>query len=193
MESWTDGSFLISAAPGAGKTRPALEFARRELQRRAIDGLVIACPTAPLTRQWARAAHAIGLELAPDSEHPRPPAGFHGVVVTYARIASSPQTWAAGIRERTLVIADEAHHLGEDLAWGESFGRACLPAARWLLLSGTPFRSDATAIPGVDYDADGLAEPDISYSTRTRSGTASAARSRLSPTTARSPGVAATT
>jgi superfamily II DNA or RNA helicase len=31
------------------------------------------------------------------------------------------------------------------------------------LLSGTPFRSDAAAIPGVRYDAVGLAEPDHSY------------------------------
>jgi superfamily II DNA or RNA helicase len=163
MESWERGSFLISAAPGAGKTRPALEFARRELMQRSIDGLVIACPTAPLTRQWARAAHALGLELLPDAESPRPPAGFHGVVVTFARIAMAPKQWAAGTRERTLVIADETHHLGEELSWGESFNRAFAQARRWLLLSGTPFRSDATPIPGVEYDSDGLAEPDISY------------------------------
>jgi superfamily II DNA or RNA helicase len=163
MESWSAGSFLISAAPGAGKTRPALEFARRELQRRAAEGVVIACPTAPLTRQWARAAHELGLELLPDADSPRPPSGFHGVVVTYARIANSPRRWAGGTRERTLVIADEAHHLGEELAWGESFAAAFTQASRWLLLSGTPFRSDAAPIPGVQYDANGLAEPDISY------------------------------
>lgn len=163
MESWTDGSFLISAAPGAGKTRPALEFARRELQRRAVDGVVIACPTAPLTRQWARAAHQLGLQLLPDADSPRPPSGFDGVVVTYARIANSPRQWAAGTRERTLVIADEAHHLGEELAWGESFTAAFTQASRWLLLSGTPFRSDAAPIPGVEYDANGLAEPHVSY------------------------------
>ena len=163
MDRWQQGSFLISAAPGAGKTRPALEFARRQLHARAVDGLVIACPTAPLTRQWARAAHALGLELAPDAESPRPPHGFHGVVVTYARIANAPRVWAAGTRERTLVIADEAHHLGEELAWGVSFSEAFTAASRWLLLSGTPFRSDATPIPGVEYDGDGLAEPDVSY------------------------------
>ncbi len=163
MEDWREGAFLISAAPGAGKTRPALEYARGELHDRAIDGLVIACPTAPLTRQWARAAHALGLELAPDADSPRPPRGFHGVVVTYARIASAPRAWAGGLRERTLVVADEAHHLGEDLAWGVSFSEAFTAAARWLLLSGTPFRSDATPIPGVEYDVSGLAEPDIAY------------------------------
>jgi superfamily II DNA or RNA helicase len=163
LAGWRDGSFLISAAPGAGKTRPALEFARAELARRACDGVVIVCPTAPLTRQWARAAHLSGLELVPDAESARPPAGFHGVVVTYARIAQAPARWAATCRERTLVVADEAHHLGEDLAWGESFARAFAPSTRWLLLSGTPFRSDAAAIPGVVYDSDGVAEPDVAY------------------------------
>jgi superfamily II DNA or RNA helicase len=61
------------------------------------------------------------------------------------------------------VVADEAHHLGEDLAWGTGFRQAFAAAPRWLLLSGMPFRSDATPIPGVRYDKEGLAEPDISY------------------------------
>ena len=64
---------------------------------------------------------------------------------------------------RTLVIADEAHHLGEELAWGVASPRRSPRRSRWLLLSGTPFRSDATPIPGVSYDTDGLAEPDVSY------------------------------
>ncbi|MEA2197787.1 MAG: hypothetical protein QOJ25_1838, partial [Solirubrobacteraceae bacterium] len=37
--AWQDGPFLLSAAPGAGKTRPALELARTELAaggRRAV-------------------------------------------------------------------------------------------------------------------------------------------------------------
>jgi superfamily II DNA or RNA helicase len=164
MASWEDGPFLISAAPGAGKTRPALEFARAQLASGAAGAVVVACPTAPLTRQWARAAHELGLDLAPDSDSPRPPSGFHGVSVTYARIAKAPLRWASGLPRRTLVIADEAHHLGEELTWGVAFARAFEPCRRWLLLSGTPFRSDATPIPGVNYDTDGLAEPDIAYS-----------------------------
>jgi superfamily II DNA or RNA helicase len=163
MGTWRAGSFLISAAPGAGKTRPSLEFARRELAAGRITSVVIACPTAPLTRQWARAAHDAGLDLAPDAASPKPPAGFHGVSVTYARIAKSPRGWANAVTRGTLVVADEAHHLGEELAWGEAFSTAFAAAPRWLLLSGTPFRSDASPIPGVSYDSDGLAEPDFSY------------------------------
>jgi superfamily II DNA or RNA helicase len=164
MERWEQGSFLLSAAPGAGKTRPALELARRQLAAGAAGPVVVACPTGPLTRQWAWAASRLGVELAVDASSPRPPRGFDGVAVTYARIAKAPRRWESAATPRTLVIADEAHHLGEELAWGEAFARALGRCARWLLLSGTPFRSDATPIPGVRYDAAGLAEPDISYS-----------------------------
>ncbi|MGZ4178429.1 MAG: DEAD/DEAH box helicase, partial [Solirubrobacteraceae bacterium] len=164
MSAWEDGPFLISAAPGAGKTRPALEFARAQLNAGAVGSVVVACPTAPLTRQWARAAHDLGIDLAPDAGSPKPPSGFHGVSVTYARVAKSPARWAHALPRRTLVIADEAHHLGEELTWGVSFATAFQESRRWLLLSGTPFRSDATPIPGVSYDADGVAEPDVSYS-----------------------------
>jgi superfamily II DNA or RNA helicase len=164
MAAWEDGPFLVSAAPGAGKTRPALEFARAQLNAGSAGAVVVACPTAPLTRQWARAAHDLGIDLAPDADSPKPPSGFHGVSVTYARVAKAPSRWARALPRRTLVIADEAHHLGEELAWGVAFAKAFEQSRRWLLLSGTPFRSDATPIPGVSYDADGLAEPDVSYS-----------------------------
>jgi superfamily II DNA or RNA helicase len=163
MAGWTTGPFLLSAAPGAGKTRPALEQARRDLASGGASSVVVACPTAPLTRQWARAASSLGLELAPDAATPRPPKGFHGVAVTYARIAKAPARWAKALRPHALVIADEAHHLGEELAWGEGFSAAFRGSGRWLLLSGTPFRSDATPIPGVRYDTAGLAEPDVAY------------------------------
>jgi superfamily II DNA or RNA helicase len=160
---WRGGPFLISAAPGAGKTRPALELARRLLAQRAVARVVVLCPTAPLTRQWAAAAAALGVQLQPDAASARPPRDFDGVAVTYARVASDPRAWAASTAPETLVIVDEAHHLGEELAWGESFRHAFARAPRWLLLSGTPFRSDATPIPGVRYDAEGLAVPDVSY------------------------------
>jgi superfamily II DNA or RNA helicase len=133
------------------------------LERSSADRVVVLCPTAPLTRQWASAAAALGLQLQPDAASPRTPRDFHGVSVTYARIASEPKVWAAGVTPATLVIVDEAHHLGEELAWGMSFQKAFAGAPRWLLLSGTPFRSDATPIPGVSYDAEGMAVPDVSY------------------------------
>ena len=163
LADWQEGPFLISAAPGAGKTRPALELAAELLKERIVRRVAVLCPTTPLTRQWAAAAAAIGVQLQPDATGPSPPRDFHGVAVTYARVASDPGGWAAKVVPDTLVIVDEAHHLGEDLAWGTGFRRAFAAAPRWLLLSGTPFRSDATPIPGVRYDSEGLVVPDVSY------------------------------
>ncbi|MDQ6776983.1 MAG: ATP-dependent helicase, partial [Actinomycetota bacterium] len=42
MAGWQGGPFLLSAAPGAGKTRPALELAKSELAAGAIDAVVVA-------------------------------------------------------------------------------------------------------------------------------------------------------
>jgi superfamily II DNA or RNA helicase len=124
--------------------------------------VAVVCPTTPLTRQWAAAAARLGVHLAPDAAELRPPRDFDGVAVTYARVAMVAERWARQCGEATLVVADEAHHLGEDLTWGQGFDRAFGAAGRWLLLSGTPFRSDQSPIPGVRYD-DGVAVPDVSY------------------------------
>jgi superfamily II DNA or RNA helicase len=162
MSAWDDGPFLLSAAPGAGKTIPSLVFARRLLSKGIVRRVHVICPTTPLTRQWAEAAARLGVQLVPDAMQLRPPRDFHGVVATYARAASSAARWAEQCGEQTLVIADEAHHLGEELAWGEGFARAFGATRRWLLLSGTTFRSDQSPIAGVRYDG-GVAVPDVSY------------------------------
>src|SRR3954451_22948374 len=174
MAGWDAGPFLIAAAPGAGKTRPALQLARELLRARKVGRVAVVCPTTPLTRQWAAApprpgrgaaaAARLGVHLQPDAAELRPPRDFDGVAVTYARVAASAPRWARQATPGLLVIADEAHHLGEELAWGEAFGEAFRGSPRWLLLSGTPFRSDATPIPGVRYDTEGVAVPDVSYS-----------------------------
>ena len=163
-ESWRTGPFLIAAAPGAGKTRPSLVLARELLRRGEIDRVAIVCPTAPLTRQWAAAAAAQGLQLQPDAANLRTTRDFQGIAVTYARAAASADTYGRECGPRTLVIADEVHHLGDELAWGAGFTKAFAAADRKLLLSGTPFRSDDAPIPGISYDASGFAKPDIAYS-----------------------------
>src|SRR4051794_3695525 len=135
MAGWDAGPFLIAAAPGAGKTRPALPLAR-ELPRAGKVGRVgVVCPTTPLTRQWAAAAARLGVHLQPDASELRPPRDFDGVAVTYARVAMVAERWSRQCGAPTLVIADEAHHLGEDLAWGLGFHLAFRDAGRRLLLS----------------------------------------------------------
>src|SRR5262249_52395235 len=117
-------------------------------------------------RQWAESAAGAGLDLEPNrpnSAGPEP-RDRNGIAVTYQTIAAGPKTHAAGVaRRRTLLIADEPHHMGDQAAWGGRTRRAFAGAAVRLLLSGTPFRSDDEAIPWVDYGADGVSRADFAY------------------------------
>jgi hypothetical protein len=62
--SSTSPNFLITATPAAGKTRCALRAARRFLDDRVIDLVVVACPTSHLRKQWKDAAHEhFGIQL----------------------------------------------------------------------------------------------------------------------------------
>ncbi|MCE9514980.1 MAG: DEAD/DEAH box helicase, partial [Mycobacterium sp.] len=87
---------------------------------------------------------------------------YHGVVITYAQVASHPMRHRVRTENRrTLVVFDEIHHGGDAKTWGDAITEAFGDAARRLALTGTPFRSDDSAIPFVEYVPDG---PGISRS-----------------------------
>ncbi|GEK79655.1 DEAD/DEAH box helicase [Agrococcus baldri] len=149
--------FLAAATPGAGKTTFALRLASELLRRGAVHRLTVVAPTEHLKQQWADAAHRAGIRLDPDfangdGDYPRQ---YHGVVVTYAQVAAR-----ASVHERitrsapSLVILDEVHHAGDALSWGDAVLEAFGPATRRLSLTGTPFRSDTSPIPFVEYVRD---------------------------------------
>ncbi|HNM93312.1 MAG TPA: DEAD/DEAH box helicase, partial [Mycobacterium sp.] len=60
---------------------------------------------------------------------------------------------------KTLVVFDEIHHGGDAKSWGDAIREAFDDATRRLALTGTPFRSDDSAIPFVTYETgpDGFA------------------------------------
>ena len=163
--AWTDGAAL-PALRGSRRGQDAAVARARPAAAGAgeITRVAVVCPTTPLTRQWAQAAGALGVHLAPDA----PDLAAAARLPRRRGHLRARRERAGGVRADsappgTLVIADEAHHLGEELAWGEGFAPAFGAAERRLLLSGTPFRSDATPIPGVRYDRDGVAVPDVTY------------------------------
>ncbi|HYJ21730.1 MAG TPA: DEAD/DEAH box helicase family protein [Solirubrobacterales bacterium] len=160
------GSFLASATPAAGKTTFGLHIAHRMLSAKFVSRVVVAGPTTHICRQWAADAARYGIDLEPNRPNSDGPesADFHGVAVTYQTIAAGPamHRQAAG-RRPTLLIADEPHHMGDLAAWGVRTREAFDSARFRLLLSGTPFRSDNSAIPWVAYDEDGLSRADYVY------------------------------
>ncbi len=161
--------FLAVATPGAGKTTFALICARWVLgQTSATSGraqrLVVVAPTSHLKKQWAQAAHRIGLQLDPDwSSATGLARDVHGLVTTYQQVATGDTAGRMrGLIADGFVILDEIHHAGSERAWGDSVRLAFDLAGRRLSLSGTPFRSDTAAIPFVRYIAE-EAWPDYTY------------------------------
>jgi superfamily II DNA or RNA helicase len=149
--------FLAAATPGAGKTTFALRLATELIARREVDRITVVAPTEHLKRQWAEAAHRVGLRLDPAYANGQAFGGrrYHGIAVTYAQVAVKPQLHRTITESaRTLVILDEIHHGGDALSWGDAIRDAFGPAARRLSLTGTPFRSDTAPIPFVTYAPD---------------------------------------
>ncbi len=159
-------SFLASATPAAGKTTFGLHIAHRMLTANWVSRVVVVGPTTHICRQWAADAARYGIDLEPNRPNADGPESndFHGVAVTYQTIAAGPETHRdAAARRTTLVIADEPHHMGDEAAWGLRARKAFDGARFRLLLSGTPFRSDNSAIPWVTYDDEGLSRADYNY------------------------------
>jgi superfamily II DNA or RNA helicase len=156
-------AFLASATPAAGKTTFGLHVAHHLLRTGAVQRVAVVAPTTHICQQWAADAARYGIDLEPNrpnAEGPEP-SDRHGVAVTYATVAAGPKVHRNPAA--TLLIADEPHHMGEEAAWGRATLTAFAGARLRLLLSGTPFRSDNTAIPWVRYDEDGVSASDYAY------------------------------
>ena len=150
--------FLAVATPGAGKTTFALRIATELMAKGTVRRVTVVCPTEHLKTQWSESAARVGLTLDPDFTNAQGEEGsfFDGVCVTYAQVAANPGLHKRRTAARpTLVILDEIHHGGDALSWGDGIREAFQGAARRLSLTGTPFRSDDSPIPFVEYADDG--------------------------------------
>ena len=150
--------FLTVATPGAGKTAFALRVAGELLADGTVERITVVVPTEHLKTQWARAAATVGIALDPKftNSSAQTSSEYHGVVVTYAQVASHPTRHRVRTENyRTLVVFDEIHHGGDAKSWGEAIREAYTDASRRLALTGTPFRSDDSPIPFVAYEPDG--------------------------------------
>ena len=163
LERHKKKDFLAVATPGAGKTTFALTAVRHALVARRVRRVVVVVPTQHLKVQWAHAAEAFDIHLDPNwsSGYGALPSDVHGVAVTYQQVAANPQamrTLVAG----AMVVLDEIHHAADSRSWGDGARLAFEEAHQRLCLSGTPFRSDQSTIPFIEYAGD-EARPDFEY------------------------------
>ncbi|RJQ82374.1 DEAD/DEAH box helicase [Pseudonocardiaceae bacterium YIM PH 21723] len=149
--------FLAVATPGAGKTTFGLRVASELLADRVVEQIVIVAPTEHLKHQWASSAARAGISINSNFTNAdgATSSDYDGVAVTYAQVAAHPTLHTVRTeRRKTLVILDEVHHAGDAKSWGEAVREAFKPAVRRLCLTGTPFRSDDSPIPFVNYVPD---------------------------------------
>jgi superfamily II DNA or RNA helicase len=153
-------AFILHAFPGCGKTLAQTLVARVLIEQNIIDQVIICVPSQILRTQMEKDASRIGLFLNMKRLEVLP--HQHGIVTTYSQAGyTNPDDGrminADRLRDicksrRTMVIADEMHHLGEEGNWGEAFEAAFSQhAIVRLMTSGTPFRSDNQRLPWVRY------------------------------------------
>jgi superfamily II DNA or RNA helicase len=162
---------LIVATPGAGKTRFATRVAHALLRDGAAGRVIVVVPREHLKAQVARAMVGAGVVLDHkfSNAQQRLARDVHGAVVTYQQVCAAPRLYRELARDERAgggpglaVILDEIHHAGDDATWGKALRDAFEPAAHRVSMSGTPFRSDGTAIPFVRYER-GLSMADFAY------------------------------
>jgi superfamily II DNA or RNA helicase len=167
FEAWSSArsrDALIVATPGAGKTRFATRLAHALLTEGDVRRVIAVVPRDHLKGQLASAMAGAGIaldarfenaagSLAPD---------MHGAVVTYQQLAFAPQVYRTLARVPSLVILDEIHHAGDQATWGNALREAFEHARYRIGMSGTPFRSDGTPIPFVNYHR-GASQADYAY------------------------------
>lgn len=144
---------LIVATPGAGKTRFATRLAHALLSEREVRRVIAVVPREHLKSQLSSAMAAAGIALDHRFENAAGAlaADMHGAVITYQQLAFAPQTYRSLCRVPTLAILDEIHHAGDQATWGSALREAFEHATYRVGMSGTPFRSDGTPIPFVQY------------------------------------------
>ena len=155
---------LIVATPGAGKTRFAARLAHAALADGAVSRVLVVVPREHLKAQTAISMAQAGIRIDHRFENAAGAIArdVHGAAVTYQQLAAAPALYRRLASVPTLVVLDEIHHAGDAASWGGALKEAFGGATHRVALSGTPFRSDGTAIPFVRYHG-GECVADFSY------------------------------
>jgi superfamily II DNA or RNA helicase len=157
-------SFLLIVIPGGGKTMAALDACRRWMEAGNDRRIVVVVPTDNLREQWQEEAVKFGIDLQSKEFGTNFKDGFQGGVTTYSFVANNSALFRKLCSSApTMVVFDEIHHCGDEAHFGRGIKEAFDMAKERLLLSGTPWKTDGTPIPYVNYDGSGYAVGDFFY------------------------------
>jgi superfamily II DNA or RNA helicase len=163
-DSRTGRAFLLVVIPAGGKTFASLEAVRLWMAAGRDRRVIVVVPTDNLREQWRDEARKFGMELQTKEFGTSFKDDFQGGVVTYSLVANQPLVFRKLCAVApTMVVFDEFHHCGDEASYGRGITDAFELAKERLLMSGTAWRSDGTAMPWVRYDGNGFAVADYSY------------------------------
>lgn len=155
LTDWEDSrgkrkAFTAAVTMGAGKTRFGMQVANYYLEhpRLRIQQAIVAVPSHQIAQQWLQEANEQGVAIQ---------------VFTYHWIFNNQDAFERLFNEKTAFLCDEIHHAGEHKSWGEMLRVRAKNAARYIMLTGTPFRDDECKLPYVRYVKHEL-QPDYMYS-----------------------------
>lgn len=148
-------SYLLHAGVGSGKTiasiKAYVEFVK--------DGfhVVVCSPSENIRTEWANEFNNMGYNI--DDKYSfryNYKSEYHGISITYQSLTYANTGFLISNRiidEKTILILDEVHHLGDTKSWGDAVQAMGELAGFVLLLTGTPTRSDNVKIPFAIYEA----------------------------------------
>ena len=148
---------LVHAGPGAGKTLGALLSFKAMKEELLLERFLVFCHRNSIVEQWRKSSQRLGLrvELGDLCQPLCLPKNVDGLIFTYQGVSKKNREYINKIldwsSQRTIAIADEAHHLGIDpdepdgQVWGRSFLGITANNTLRLGLTGTPFRADNLA------------------------------------------------
>lgn len=160
--------FLAHVTPGGGKTILGLAVYDSMRQRAGVSHLLVLVPSTTLVHQWQDEAHSLyDVELKPGMLY-KDSADFseyQGVIMTYQGMNENAENLRIFCSvNRVLIVADELHHVADGQKWAESFRKPAEQAQHILGLTGTPWATEGREIPYVNYDENGYAKADFTYS-----------------------------
>lgn len=164
--------FLVNATPGAGKTQMSVKATTLMMAAGTIDFVVLIAPTGTICEQFAdemiQAGVVMSRRVDGDAFRRMKAEGIgervRGLCMTTAMLMNNADEVAVMTeRYKVLFIADEAHHNGTGLDWGDAAIVASQKAVLRLALSGTPYREDDREIPFLHYNENGIGVPHFEF------------------------------
>ena len=144
LDDGNSDSFLINAAPGSGKTKCSIWIAKKLIETKEIDKVIVIAPMNTVVETWADDFLTItGEEMSKITSQSEDYLDGDHYCATWQAIQGSLGIFQELCSKyRCLLIGDEVHHAAVGASWGQSAESAFKNAKYNLILSGTPLRSD---------------------------------------------------